>query len=204
MAFMKRLPLSFFSRPTKTVARELLGKVLVRGRKRARIVETEAYLDGRDAASHARFGPQGRSSVMFGPPGKLYVFLVYGMHHCMNVVTERKGTAGAVLLRGAEILPLGNPNTLYGPGRLCRWLKVTRRENGLDLTDRASGLFLADDGFRPRRVGVSERIGVDYAGIWAKKKFRYYLPPDQNLRRIRSFAYKTISASHTKRNRRSN
>jgi DNA-3-methyladenine glycosylase len=173
---MKVLTSEFFARSTVSVARDLLGKVLVRGGCRARIVETEAYLGGRDRASHARFGPGGRSSVMFGPPGRLYVYLVYGMHHCMNVVTEKDGTAGAVLIRAAEGLDGSGPKTLSGPGRLCRGLGVTRRENRLDLTDAGSGLYLADDGFRPARVAASARIGVAYAGPWARRRLRYYLP----------------------------
>jgi len=181
MQAMKILTPDFFARPTAAVARDLLGKVLVRRGLRARIVETEAYLGARDRASHARFGPRGRSSVMFGQPGRLYVYLVYGMHHCMNVVTEEDGTAGAVLLRAAEGLDGAEPKTLSGPGRLCRGLGVTRRENRLDLTDAGSGLFLADDGFRPARVGVTSRIGVAYAGPWARRRLRFYLPGNPSV-----------------------
>lgn len=178
---MKILRPDFYARPTATVARDLLGKIIVRRGRRARIVETEAYLGPRDGASHARFGPGGRSSVMFGPPGRLYVYLVYGMHHCMNVVTEKDGSAGAVLIRAAEDLEGAEPRILKGPGRLCRGLGVTRRENRLDLTDAGSGLFLADDGFRPRRVGVSHRIGVAYAGPWARRRLRFTLPGNPSV-----------------------
>src|SRR5882672_4644349 len=109
---MTPLPREFYDRPTATVARDLLGKLLVRrgpdGAQRvARIVEVEAYLGIRDAASHARRGPTPRAAIMFGPPGHLYVYLVYGMHHCMNFVTERDGRAGAVLIRAAEPLLTG-------------------------------------------------------------------------------------------------
>jgi DNA-3-methyladenine glycosylase len=171
MPLPKILISGFYARPTVAVARDLLGKVLVRGDLRERIVETEAYLGARDRASHARFGPEGRSSVMFGPPGRLYVYLVYGMHHCMNVVTEKEGTAGAVLLRSSE--------NFLGPGRLCRGLGVTRRENRLDLTDEEGGLYLADDGFRPSGIRVSARIGVAYAGPWARRRLRFYYPPKE-------------------------
>src|SRR5882672_10016992 len=103
---MTPLPREFYDRPTATVARDLLGKLLVRRRpdraeRVARIVEVEAYLGVRDAASHARRGPTPRAAIMFGPPGHLYVYLIYGMHHCLNLVTESDGTAGAVLIRAA-------------------------------------------------------------------------------------------------------
>jgi DNA-3-methyladenine glycosylase len=169
------LPVSFYERPTAAVARDLLGKLIVRGNRRARVVETEAYLDPRDAASHARFGPDGRSAILFGPAGRLYVFLVYGMHHCMNVVTEGKGRGGAVLFRAAET-DGGPAKELCGPGRLCRGLGVTRKDNGLDLTSLTGGIFVADDGFRPGKTAASPRIGVDYAGAWARRKLRFYVP----------------------------
>ncbi|TMC68447.1 MAG: DNA-3-methyladenine glycosylase [Chloroflexi bacterium] len=104
----RRLRRSFYARPTARVARDLLGKTLnydgPAGRQAARIVEVEAYLGARDPASHAYRGPTLRTAPMFGPPGRSYVYFVYGMYHCLNVVTERNGVAGAVLLRGAEPL----------------------------------------------------------------------------------------------------
>lgn len=173
---MNRLTRRFFERSTAEVARDLLGKVLARGPRRARIVETEAYLTERDLASHARFGPAGRSAPLFGPPGRLYVYLIYGMHHCANVVTERTGVGGAVLLRAAEDLAGAPPRTLSGPGCLCRDLGITRADNGLDLLDPDEDTFLADDGFRPGRTARSARIGVEYAGPWARRLLRFYLP----------------------------
>ena len=132
------LPRAFYARATAAVARDLLGKVLVRrarGReRRARIVEVEAYLGEKDAASHARGGPTPRASIMFGPPGFLYVYLVYGMHHCMNFVTETHGVAGAVLIRAAAPLDGDDPADLRGPGKLCKGLGVTLADKGLDLT----------------------------------------------------------------------
>ncbi len=174
------LPLSFYNRATTAVARELLGKVLARGKRRARIVEVEAYLGLRDKASHARSGPTERAAIMFGPAGRLYVYLIYGMHHCMNVVTEADGTAGAVLLRAASPME-GVDESLKGPGRLCRGLGITRRENGLDLTRRGSGFFLLDDGFLPEKISASARIGVDYAGAWARRRLRFYIPGDPSV-----------------------
>lgn len=178
------LPRAFFERPTEIVARELLGKLLVRTGpvpRTARIVEVEAYLAERDQASHARRGPTPRAAIMFGPAGHLYVYLVYGMHHCMNVVTESAGTAGAVLLRAAE--PLGGHELsapgdrlpLTGPGKLCRGLSITREHNGLDLSE-GEGLYLAEGQDPPPRIKRSARIGVAYAGTWANRQLRFYVP----------------------------
>ena len=186
LASLPPLPRAFYARPTVDVAHALLGKLLVRrppgelGAPRvARIVEVEAYLGERDAASHARRGPTPRAAIMFGPPGFLYVYLIYGMHNCMNVITETDGVAGAVLLRAAA--PVENvpdlKRPLTGPGKLCAGLEITRRDNGLDLT--AGGdFFLADDGAPPPRRAASARIGVAYAGAWAARKLRFYAAGD--------------------------
>jgi DNA-3-methyladenine glycosylase len=177
---------AFYARPTTAVARELLGKVLVRRPtdgpvRAARIVEVEAYLGERDDASHARRGPTPRAAIMFGPPGFLYVYLIYGMHHCMNVVTETDGVAGAVLIRAAA--PIvgfadGGGETrarrlLTGPGKLCAGLSITRAYNGHDMT-RAQEFFVADDGAPAPRRARSARIGVEYAGAWAARKLRFF------------------------------
>jgi len=171
------LPRSFYARPTIAVAHDLLGKLLVarEGESIARIVEVEAYLGLRDAASHARRGPTPRAAIMFGPPGFLYVYLIYGMHHCMNVVTETDGVAGAVLLRAAAPvagLP-DRPRPATGPGKLCAALGITRANNGLDLTV-PGALYLADDGAPPPRRRSSPRIGVEYAGAWAARRLRFF------------------------------
>jgi DNA-3-methyladenine glycosylase len=177
------LPRAFFARPTERVARALLGKLIVRRlengglARTARIVEVEAYLGMRDLASHARRGPTPRASIMFGPPGHLYVYLIYGMYHCMNFVTEPDGQAGAVLIRAAQ--PLGelpDERALSGPGKLCRALGVTLAERGLDLTDAASGLYVAASDSRLPRAARSPRIGVDYAGDWAARPLRFFIP----------------------------
>jgi DNA-3-methyladenine glycosylase len=186
LASLPPLPRAFYARPTVDVAHALLGKLLVRhppdkaGALRvARIVEVEAYLGVRDAASHARRGPTPRAAIMFGPPGFLYVYLIYGMHNCMNVITETDGVAGAVLLRAAAPVA-GVPDLkrpLTGPGKLCAGLDITRRDNGLDLT--AGGdFYLADDGAPPPRRAASARVGVDYAGAWAARKLRFYVRGD--------------------------
>ena len=156
-------PRAFFARPTIQVARALLGKVLVRrvgggasapAPRLARIVEVEAYLGERDAASHARRGPTPRAAIMFGPPGHLYVYLIYGMHHCMNVVTDPDGTAGAVLIRAAQPVAgfdaISDPRLLSGPGKVCAGLSITRLHNGIDLCRRR--LYLADDQAPPPRA----------------------------------------------------
>jgi len=176
---------AFYARPTTTVAHELLGKLLVRRRagrppQVARIVEVEAYLGERDAASHARRGPTPRAAIMFGPPGFLYVYLIYGMHHCMNFVTESDGIAGAVLIRAAA--PIAGfddgagdrrDRPLTGPGKLCAALAITRTLNGHDLTA-PQELFVADDGSPAPRRARSARIGVEYAGTWAARKLRFF------------------------------
>jgi DNA-3-methyladenine glycosylase len=164
------------------VARELVGKLLVHRAgghtKVARIVEVEAYLGERDAASHARRGPTPRAAIMFGPPGFLYVYLIYGMHHCMNIVTETDGVAGAVLVRAAEPVEgfdaADGARPLSGPGRLCAALGVTLRDKGRDLT--AGDFFVADPGGLAPRVARSRRIGVEYAGRWADRLLRFYVP----------------------------
>jgi DNA-3-methyladenine glycosylase len=191
---LRPLPRRFFARPTELVAPELLGKLLVREAagvavRLARIVEVEAYLGPRDLASHARRGPTPRSAIMFGPPGHLYVYLIYGMHHCMNFVCERDGQAGAVLIRAAEPLAgptAGDRRALAGPGKLCRALGITRADKGLDLTSAASGLFVADDGSPPGAIARSARIGVDYAGDWAQRPLRFYVPGNPSVSGPRS------------------
>jgi DNA-3-methyladenine glycosylase len=173
----KPLPRAFYDRDTVAVARDLLGKHLVhvsRGVERiGRIVEVEAYVGPHDLASHSSRGFTARTRVMFGPPGHAYVYLVYGMHCCMNVVTERDGHAAAVLLRAVE--PLKNiEGSTRGPGRLCKAMHIDRRRNGHDLV--SGDLFIAGsrDAEIPRIV-KRPRVGVDYAGRWARKHLRFYI-----------------------------
>ncbi len=170
-----RLRRSFFDRPSPVVAPDLLGRVLVRrlldGRTAAvRIVETEAYQED-DPASHSYRGPTARTEVMFGPPGRLYVYFTYGMHFCMNVVTGHAREGSAVLLRAGE--PLEGIDAMRefrrvddvrllcsGPGRLCQALAVTRAENGLDLA-RASSMALREGITISRRdVEITTRVGI--------------------------------------------
>lgn len=188
------LPRSFYERPTLEVAPELVGALLVRvlepsevpgGSDRpvvlvARLVEVEAYLGPQDPASHA-YRRTPRSAVMWGPPGRAYVYFSYGNHFCMNVVTEPEGVAGAVLLRAAEPLQgaevmrrlrgTDDPRQLLrGPGRLTKALAVDRRFNGCDLT--RPPLYLAP-GRPPERVVTSPRIGIRRA---ADRPWRFFDP----------------------------
>ncbi len=174
---MRKLPRSFYDRDTILVARELLGKYLVhlsRGVKRVgRIVEVEAYLGPHDLAAHSAKGLTGRTRVMFGPPGRAYVYFIYGMYHCMNVVTEREGHASAVLLRAIE--PVRNvEGRTSGPGLLCRAMHIDRRLNDHDLL--SDDFYIAEPPKARSFVIVKRpRIGVDYAGHWAKRHLRFYI-----------------------------
>lgn len=174
---MRKLGRTFYDRDTILVARELLGKNLVRvsdGVERVgRIVEVEAYLGPHDLAAHSARGLTERTRVMFGPPGHAYVYLVYGMHCCMNVVTEREGHASAVLLRAVE--PVRNVRgPTQGPGRLCRAMDIDRRLNACDLA--GEDFFIAESpGNGPVTIVRRPRIGVEYAGRWAKRLLRFYI-----------------------------
>ncbi len=183
-----RLSRRFFARPTLEVAQDLVGQILVKkqgkSRIRARIVEVEAYLGvGADAASHAHRGPTPRNSEMFETPGRLYVYLIYGVHYCMNVVCERRGEAGAVLLRAAEPIeglsimrqrrPREGPELTNGPGKLSSALGVDLRSNGLDLVTGPMGLWPGDPAACVER---SSRIGIRQA-----TEFRYrFFDPDSH------------------------
>jgi DNA-3-methyladenine glycosylase len=180
-----RLPLAFYARPTLLVAREMLGKKLVHldengVRRSGRIVETEAYVGPNDAASHARSGAAGRAALMYGKAGLAYVYLIYGMHHCFNAVTEIEGYPGAVLVRAIE--PLENAERGGGPALVCRALHIDRRCNGIDLV--SSNLCLEDAPSVPNEeVRIGPRIGVDYAGQWAAHPWRFWVAHSQHVSR---------------------
>ena len=168
---MRKLPRQFYNRDTIVVARELLGKYLVHGDRIGKIVETEAYLGPHDLAAHSARGRTKRNEVMFGPPGYAYVYMIYGMYFCMNVVTEREGHASAVLLRAME--PVSNlTGKTSGPGLLCQAMKIDRRLNDQDLL---SDDFYIAHGSAPGRIVKRPRIGVDYAGSWARRHLRFYI-----------------------------
>lgn len=174
---MTKLPRAFYNRDTVTVARELLGKLLVHrcnGVERVgRIVEVEAYLGPHDLAAHSARGITERNKVMFGPPGRAYVYFIYGMHHCMNVVTEREGYGAAVLLRALE--PVRNlAGRAAGPGLLCRAMEIDRRLNGHDLL--SDNFFVTEPTAAERcQIVRRPRVGVDYAGPWARRHLRFYI-----------------------------
>ncbi len=166
----------YFARPTLEVARSLIGKYLIRdsGHEQVagRIVEVEAYVGPEDQACHASKGRTQRTDVMFGPAGVAYVYLVYGMHHCLNVVTEREDFPAAVLIRAIEI----EGRLIDGPGRICRELGIDRTLNRHDLTRGKSLWFEDRESAEPQKaIGTFPRIGVDYAGLWAKKLWRFRL-----------------------------
>jgi DNA-3-methyladenine glycosylase len=197
------LPRAFFGRDPRRVARQLLGKILIREsaeiRLAARIVEVEAYLGEKDPAAHAAAGRTLRNAVLFGPPGHAYVYFIYGNHYCLNVSCERDGEAGSILFRALE--PLEGveemararkvelrgtkdwPKLTSGPGRLCQAFGITRSaDNGRDLTARSSGLWIGDDGSRPPTVSITSRIGITKA---AEMPLRYIVQGNQFVSRSR-------------------
>ena len=150
----RRLNRSFFQNPTVEVAQNLLGKRLTFNNFSGIITETEAYHQDNDPACHAFRGRTPRNAAMFGPAGYSYVYFIYGMYHCLNVVTESEGIGAAVLIRG---LTIGETN-LNGPGKLCNYLKITRDHNSLDLVT-SDGFFISDEGITPQFISTP-RIGI--------------------------------------------
>lgn len=183
---MKKLPRSFYDRDTTLVAQALLGKYLIHktnGFTRiGKIVETEAYLGPHDLAAHSARGLTERTKVMFGPPGHAYVYLIYGIYYCMNVVTEREGHASAVLLRAIE--PVQNvEGRTQGPGLLCRAMQIDKRHNGCDLL---SQNFYITELTQSTTFTIVKRprIGVDYAKHWAKRLLRFYIKNNPFVSRL--------------------
>jgi len=205
MAQILPLPRAFFARNPRRVARELLGKIIVRraaqgAKMTARIVEVEAYLGEQDPAAHAAAGRTLRNAVLFGPPGYAYVYFIYGNHYCLNVSCEREGRAGGVLFRALEPLSgveemarsrgieLHSPKDwrklTSGPGRLSEAFGITRaRDNGCDLTSSKSSLWIGDDGYRSRDIVVTPRIGIVKA---ADMPLRYVLGGNPFVSGLRS------------------
>lgn len=162
----------FYERKTLLVAKELLGKFLVHGGIAGMITETEAYHGPHDLASHASRGRTPRTSIMFGPAGQAYIYLIYGMYYCLNVVTEKEEYPAAVLIRGVE--------GITGPGRLTRHFKIDKSLNGIDMTH-SKRLYIEDQGIiiKPRDILRTPRIGVDYAGEYKDKKWRFVIKSEK-------------------------
>lgn len=192
------LPRSFYARPVLSVARDCIGKHLVHdsaeGLLIGRIVEAEAYRGPEDRAAHSYGGRRTpRTEVMYGPPGHAYVFFVYGMHWHFNVVTTRVGAPHAVLIRALEPLvgmermaerrhlPPTRRELTNGPGKLCQAFGIDRAAYGADLT--RGRLYLSDG--PACDVARSPRIGVDYAGAWARRLWRFYDPESAHVSRLR-------------------
>lgn len=182
------LPRSFYDRPALAVARELLGQLLVHrsgGQTRvARIVETEAYVGERDLACHACRGRTPRTDVLYGPPGHAYVYFVYGMHWCFNVVTCEEGVAAAVLVRGVEPWA-GIPGGVRtdGPARLTRALGIGREQNRVDLTGPRLAILQGPPPLS-RSVRRGPRVGVQYAGAWASRPYRFWVDGSPGVSRV--------------------
>ena len=194
---MKKLKRSFYEGDTIQVAKRLLGKILVSNHNdlelMGRIVEVEAYIGAIDKACHCYNNKRTkRTEIMFNSPGHSYIYLIYGMYHCMNIVTEKEGEGAAVLIRALE--PIGGleemalnrygkqlkglnkrqiKNLTNGPGKLCKALGITKDNYGDDLT--GNKLFLLDDGYKPSDISVSKRINIDYAEEAKDFQWRFFI-----------------------------
>jgi len=194
-----KLPRSFYSRSTLDVANDLLGKVLIRrlGRRKlaGRIVETEAYVGPHDLACHASKGHTPRTAVMFGPPGFAYVYMIYGFYFCLNVVTEPEGYPAAVLIRAVEPLegvdlmkklrrhPVRHTNIASGPGKLCMAMSIDKQLNGADLL--GTTIWIEDRNIDRGAILTSPRVGVDYAGAYKDKPWRFFVDGSTHVSRVR-------------------
>src|SRR5262245_42579964 len=194
-----KLSRSFYSRSTLDVASDLLGKVLVRRLNRrilaGKIVETEAYVGPHDLACHASKGHTPRTSIMYGPPGFAYVYMIYGFYFCLNAVTEPEGYPAAVLIRAVEPLenveymrklrknPAADRNIASGPGKLCMGMAIDKKLNGADLTNGI--LWVEDRKLETGSIDTSPRVGVDYAGEYRDKPWRFFVHGNPHVSRVR-------------------
>jgi len=195
----------FYNRSTIKVARELLGQYLVRktseGVMVGKIIETEAYCGPKDKASHASKGITPRTEVMFGPPGMSYIYLIYGMYNCLNIITEKEGYPAAVLIRGIEPvrgvemmmknrsinspLPVpsddgnrrarGGKNLTNGPGKLCQALCLTKEQNNFDVTNKKHNLWIESSDEKILKIKKGSRVGIDYAQEYKDKPWRFWV-----------------------------
>jgi DNA-3-methyladenine glycosylase len=194
-----KLDSAFYQRPTLQVAQDLLGKVLVRrlkGKKLAgKIVETEGYVGPHDLACHASKGKTPRTAIMFEPGGCAYVYMIYGFYFCLNTVTEAEGYPAAVLIRAVEPLdetasmrrrrknPRRDHDIASGPGKLCMAMGIDKRLNGADLT--GNTLWIEDRGLTVEAIEASPRVGVDYAGDYRDKPWRFYIRGNPHVSRVK-------------------
>jgi DNA-3-methyladenine glycosylase len=183
-----KLTREFYARPVLLVARECVGKVLVHrnadGEAAGRIVEAEAYRGPHDLAAHSARGLTKRTAAMYGPPGHAYVYLIYGISWAINLVTTSEGAPHAVLIRAIEPLrgldlmarrrrkSVDSRELTNGPGKLTQALSITGTDYGRDLC--SSQLYLESSSIPVGRIGRSTRVNVDYAGLWASKRWRFY------------------------------
>jgi DNA-3-methyladenine glycosylase len=168
---LRLLPSAFYARPTVEVARDLLGTVITHGGAAGRIVETEAYLGMDDAAAHTARGVTPRTRVIFGPPGFAYVYLIYGMHYCLNIVAEEEETAGCVLIRALEPIR-GITQACNGPGKLTRALGISLEQNGTSVITGPIRVYAAAKGTPHVRIATSPRIGITKS---AALPLRFYI-----------------------------
>ncbi|MEZ0266670.1 MAG: DNA-3-methyladenine glycosylase [Phycisphaerae bacterium] len=195
------MPRLFYARPADVLARDLIGHLLVhrlpnppgtRTRRRTlvpRIVETEAYMGPTDLAAHSSKGRTKRTAVMFGPPGHAYVYFIYGLHEMFNIVGHVEGAGQAVLIRAAEpvsgfedLADDPKPHLLLsGPAKLAKAMRIPLSYYGLDLTTATTPLFVADRDREPPTIVATARVGVDYAGDWAAKPYRFYDPASTSV-----------------------
>ncbi len=189
---LKPLKRKFFARNTEQVARELLGKIIVRQINKqkimARITEVEMYRGENDLACHASRGRTPRTETLYGEPGYAYVYLIYGMYYCFNIVTEVKDFPSAVLLRACEPVSKGfDELSLVGPGRLCRELKITKELHNEDIS-KSKKLWVADDDFvvTKKEILSSPRIGVDYAKHCTSWPWRFYLKNSKAVSKLKT------------------
>jgi DNA-3-methyladenine glycosylase len=188
----------FYEQSTVQVARQLLGKYLVRkhsdGKTVGRIVEAEAYVGPKDLACHASRGRTARTEVMFGAAGHAYVYFIYGMYYCLNIVTEAIDHPSAVLIRalepvdGIELMEArrrteNRRNLLSGPGKLCQAFAIDKSLNGADVCARV--LYIEDRGEPAPKILATPRIGVDYAGKWKDKPWRFLIRGNEFVSKVK-------------------
>ncbi|MBI3559286.1 DNA-3-methyladenine glycosylase [Candidatus Gottesmanbacteria bacterium] len=161
---LQPLPREFYARDTVQVARDLLGKYLVLKDKKFVITETEAYCGEKDLACHGAWRRKQSCENLWGQPGRLYIYLTYGLHYMLNISTEKENYPAAVLIRGLD--------KINGPGRVTKFLGINKSHDGLDIT--SGEFFIADGGQKPK-YAAALRVGVAYAGLWAKKLWRFII-----------------------------